>query len=253
MACSNLFFIVFYTISVVLFFISVILRYVYNDFPSYLSYAILALEICIQICVIGIAIPLSMDRSDYKYAAPTLKGQDANDIIVSSVDEVFSLDRQRSKIDGTFHMAPPAVMTIGVNPMYLTDEESKECLHDMDGVTVAVLIPCYKEERTIIATTLSKCYEMRRPQTARRVDTFLCSDGGTSFMYRQQICTEFGAKFICRPNPGQHGKAGNLNYTLETYCQDYDFIIILDADMAPRKNCVDILLTAILATHENVW
>ena len=260
MACSNIFFIVFYTISMVLFLISVAVRFLYNDFPSYLSYAILFQEIFIQICVIGIAIPLTMDRSDYKYAEPTLRGQDDSDIIVNTDDVMFSLDKRRSKahskqlfIDPTALFTKDDALSSGVNPMYPADEENKEFLQKMEGATVALLIPCYKEDKEIIETTLSKCYEMNKPNNVSRMTVYLCNDGGEAFMYRQDICDQYGAKFISRPNPGQHGKAGNLNYTLETYCQDYDFVIILDADMAPRKNCVDILLSAILATTDSVW
>jgi cellulose synthase/poly-beta-1,6-N-acetylglucosamine synthase-like glycosyltransferase len=93
---------------------------------------------------------------------------------------------------------------------------------------------------------------MIKPADAKRVDIFLCNDGGEEYAYRQELCDEHNAKFVCRPNRGHHGKAGNQNYTLQTCCADYDFIVILGADMAPRKNCVDILLQAIMATTPQV-
>lgn len=260
MAFSNNVFIVLYTISLALFFVSIVLRIAFNDFPSYLSYAILLQEILIQISVIGIAIPLTMDRSDYKYAEPDQKGQDDNDIIVASTsdDVLFSFDKRASKRDSALLFIDPdalqtEALSAGVNPMYPADEENKEFIKKKSGVTVAILIPCYKEDRETIQITLAKCQEMNKPENCKRIDVYLCNDGGKAFDYRQDLCDEYHAKFVCRPNPGEHGKAGNLNYTLETYCIDYDFIIILDADMAPRKNCVDILLKAIMATTDSVW
>jgi hypothetical protein len=124
MAIANNVFIILYAISVVLFIISVFLRCIYNDFPSYLSYGILVQETFIQLSVIGIAVPLTMDRSNYKYAESDQKGQDDGDIIVDNSDVVFSFDRRRSKRDSQLLFVDPGalfskddVLTAGVNPM----------------------------------------------------------------------------------------------------------------------------------------
>jgi cellulose synthase (UDP-forming) len=46
---------------------------------------------------------------------------------------------------------------------------------------------------------------------------------------RRMMCEQLGACYICRPNKGQHAKAGNMNYALSVTSGEW--VMFFDADM----------------------
>jgi cellulose synthase (UDP-forming) len=54
------------------------------------------------------------------------------------------------------------------------------------------------------------------------------------------MCEELGARYVARPAPRRHAKAGNINYALEQV--EAEFIVTLDADHVPRPELLERML-----------
>ena len=91
------------------------------------------------------------------------------------------------------------------------------------GARVAVLIPTYNEPPDILRPTILGALSLRyRP----RPEVWVLDDGGRESV--MEMCRELGVRYLSRPAPREHAKAGNLNYALRHV--DAEFLVIVDAD-----------------------
>lgn len=94
------------------------------------------------------------------------------------------------------------------------------------GVRVAVLIPTYNEPPEVLRATVIGALAVRhRPAP----EVWVLDDGARDWVRR--MATELGARYLVRPEPRLHAKAGNLNHALTRI--DADFLLVLDADHVP--------------------
>ncbi|HZQ65968.1 MAG TPA: glycosyltransferase [Gaiellaceae bacterium] len=91
------------------------------------------------------------------------------------------------------------------------------------GRRVAVLIPTYNEPADILRPTILGALGLRyRPAP----EVWVLDDGGREWV--AEMCRELGVRYLSRPAPREHAKAGNLNYALTRV--EADFLVIVDAD-----------------------
>jgi cellulose synthase (UDP-forming) len=91
------------------------------------------------------------------------------------------------------------------------------------GERVAVLIPTYNEPPDILRPTILGALGLQyRPQP----EVWVLDDGGRDWV--AEMCRELGVRYLSRPAPREHAKAGNLNHALTKV--DADFLVIVDAD-----------------------
>jgi cellulose synthase (UDP-forming) len=102
----------------------------------------------------------------------------------------------------------------------LTSREAKAA---RSGQRVAVLIPTYNEPPDILRPTILGALGLRyRPQP----EVWVLDDGGRDWV--ADMCRDLGVRYLSRPAPREHAKAGNLNYALRWV--DADYLVIVDAD-----------------------
>jgi len=93
----------------------------------------------------------------------------------------------------------------------------------LTGARVAVLIPTYNEPADILRPTILGALGLRyRP----RAEVWVLDDGGREWV--AQMCRELGVRYLSRPAPREHAKAGNLNHALGYV--EAEFLVIVDAD-----------------------
>jgi cellulose synthase (UDP-forming) len=95
-----------------------------------------------------------------------------------------------------------------------------------DGARVAVLVPTFNEPPDILRATVLGALRLRhRPAP----EVWVLDDGGRPWV--ADMCRELGARYLSRPAPREHAKAGNLNYALGRVRAE--FLLIVDADHVP--------------------
>jgi cellulose synthase (UDP-forming) len=100
------------------------------------------------------------------------------------------------------------------------------------GPTVSVLIPTYNEPPEILrATVLGAVGLHYRPKP----EVWVLDDGGRAWV--AEMCSELGVRYLSRPEPREHAKAGNLNHAL-VHVQA-DFLLIFDADHVPLPHFLE--------------
>ena len=125
------------------------------------------------------------------------------------------------------------------------DIESPKDTSPVDGdnafyKSVDVFITCYKEEDEIIQATLTGALFLQTPPWIQSVNVYLLDDGAKSS--RQEMCQASSgmdnrkATYVCRPKPGEHAKAGDLNYGLSI--SEGSLFVVLDADMIPTPKAL---------------
>lgn len=100
------------------------------------------------------------------------------------------------------------------------------------GTRVAVLVPTYNEPPEIVRATVLGALRVRhRPAP----EVWVLDDGGRAWV--AEMCAELGARYLCRPEPREHAKAGNLNHALKRV--DAEFLLIVDADHVPLPHFLE--------------
>lgn len=96
----------------------------------------------------------------------------------------------------------------------------------LPGRTVAVLIPTYNEDPEVLRPTIVGSLDIAYDG---HVEVWVCDDGDRTWV--REMCDELGVRYVCRPAPRTHAKAGNLNHALTLV--DTEFVVTLDADHVP--------------------
>lgn len=104
----------------------------------------------------------------------------------------------------------------------------------IDGATaqVDVLICTYSEEADIVERTIRCAMAMNH----KRKRVWVADDGRRAWL--KSMCADLGCGYITRPD-NSHAKAGNINHALDqlgTLAVVPDYVMILDADFAPRRD-----------------
>jgi cellulose synthase/poly-beta-1,6-N-acetylglucosamine synthase-like glycosyltransferase len=94
--------------------------------------------------------------------------------------------------------------------------------------SVDVFLPICGEDRGVLLNTWLHVRALDYP----RLTVYCLDDGGDEDM--RSVAEELGFKYLRRDNPGWFKKAGNLQFAYENSCGE--FILILDADFAPRPD-----------------
>jgi cellulose synthase (UDP-forming) len=94
--------------------------------------------------------------------------------------------------------------------------------------TVDVFLPICGEERSVLLNTWWHVRALDYP----RLTVYCLDDGGDQTL--RSVAEELGFRYLRRDNPGWFKKAGNLQFAYENSCGE--FILILDADFAPRPD-----------------
>ncbi len=95
--------------------------------------------------------------------------------------------------------------------------------------SVDVFVATYNENMQILRRTLTGCLNLQ--YSGESLHIYLCDDGRRQ--EAKDLCTELGVHYLTRPD-NKHAKAGNINHALS--CTDGEFIMLLDADMAPKSD-----------------
>jgi cellulose synthase (UDP-forming) len=103
--------------------------------------------------------------------------------------------------------------------------------------TVDVYLPVCGEPIEVIHNTWTHVRKVVEHYPGR-VTPYVLDDGASSEL--AAMAADFGFRYGSRENRGWFKKAGNLKFGYET--SDSDFILLLDADFAPRHDILDELL-----------
>jgi cellulose synthase/poly-beta-1,6-N-acetylglucosamine synthase-like glycosyltransferase len=100
------------------------------------------------------------------------------------------------------------------------------------GASVAVLVATYDEPADVLRPTVVSALDIRHDGP---LSVWVLDDGGRPWV--EAMCAELGARYLCRPAPRRHAKAGNLNHALEHV--EAEFLVTLDADHVPRPELLE--------------
>lgn len=101
-----------------------------------------------------------------------------------------------------------------------------------DDLSVAVLIATYDEPPDVLRATVLGSLALRHTAP---VPVVVLDDGDRQWV--REMCEELGARYLSRPAPRLHAKAGNLNHGLANVVAD--LYVTLDADHVPRPDMLE--------------
>ncbi len=102
----------------------------------------------------------------------------------------------------------------------------------LEGRPVAVMIATYNEDMDVLRPTVIGALAVRH---AGPLEVWVLDDGGRFEV--AAMCQQLGARYLSRPAPRTHAKAGNLNHGLAHI--DAEFLVTLDADHVPRPHLLE--------------
>lgn len=111
----------------------------------------------------------------------------------------------------------------------LTDRAAPAYRH---GGRTAILVPTYNESEDVLRPTVLGALAVRA-QPAPEV--WVLDDGERPWV--SDLCAELGARYVSRPAPRAHAKAGNLNHALELV--DAELLFVVDADHVPLPHALE--------------
>ncbi|HTX12812.1 MAG TPA: cellulose synthase catalytic subunit [Solirubrobacteraceae bacterium] len=113
-----------------------------------------------------------------------------------------------------------------------TEEHRRRVATRSDGArrypSVDVFLPICGEDRSVLLNTWRHVLALDYPS----LTVYCLDDSGEETM--RSVAEELGFRYLRRDNPGWFKKAGNLQFAYENSCGE--FILILDADFAPRRD-----------------
>jgi len=105
----------------------------------------------------------------------------------------------------------------------------------LTGRRVAVFVATFDEDEDVLRPTVVGALAIRNDVAP---EVWVLDDGGREWVRR--MSEELGARYLSRPAPRLHAKAGNINHALEYV--DAEFIVTLDADHVPRPELAERML-----------
>lgn len=111
----------------------------------------------------------------------------------------------------------------------LTDRETPDYA---GGTSSAVLIPTFNEEPEILRPTVLGALSVR---SEPKLEVWVLDDGDRAWV--AEMCAELGVRYLARPAPRLHAKAGNLNYALEHITAE--LLLVVDADHVPLPHALE--------------
>ena len=106
----------------------------------------------------------------------------------------------------------------------------------LEGRQVALLIATFDEDEDVLRPTVVGALAVRNDVEP---EVWVLDDGGREWV--REMCMELGARYLSRPAPRTHAKAGNINHALEHV--DAEFLVTLDADHVPRPELIERMLS----------
>jgi cellulose synthase (UDP-forming) len=103
------------------------------------------------------------------------------------------------------------------------------------GRRVAVLVATFDEDEDVLRPTVVGALGIRNDVPP---EVWVLDDGGREWV--REMCEALGARYLTRPAPRLHAKAGNINHALGFV--DAEFIVTLDADHVPRPELLERML-----------
>ena len=103
------------------------------------------------------------------------------------------------------------------------------------GRRVAILIATYDEDEDVLRPTVVGALAVRNDAPP---EVWVLDDGGREWV--REMCDALGARYLSRPAPRAHAKAGNFNHALGHV--DAEFLVTLDADHVPRPELLERML-----------
>jgi cellulose synthase (UDP-forming) len=100
------------------------------------------------------------------------------------------------------------------------------------GRSVAILIATFDEDEDVLRPTVMGALAVRNDVAP---EVWVLDDGDRPWV--EEMCSSVGARYVCRPAPRHHAKAGNINHVLRRL--DAEFIVTLDADHVPRPELIE--------------
>jgi cellulose synthase (UDP-forming) len=111
----------------------------------------------------------------------------------------------------------------------------REVPEPLRGREVAVLVATFNEPEDVLRPTVVGALRIRNDVAPQ---VWVLDDGGRPWV--RLMCEELGARYLSRPAPRRHAKAGNINHALERV--DAEFVVTLDADHVPRPELLERML-----------
>lgn len=105
----------------------------------------------------------------------------------------------------------------------------------LNGRRVAVLVATFDEDEDVLRPTVVGARAIRNDVEP---EVWVLDDGDRPWV--RDMCDELGARYLTRPAPRRHAKAGNINNALEHV--DAEFLVTLDADHVPRPELIERML-----------
>lgn len=119
------------------------------------------------------------------------------------------------------------VVTLGLTVFTCWRLSEREPGPPPEGRSVAVLVATYDEDLDVLRPTVLGALAIRHTGP---FEVCVLDDGGRPEV--EAMCEELGARYLSRPAPRRHAKAGNINFGLAHV--DAEFVVTLDADHVPR-------------------
>ena len=105
----------------------------------------------------------------------------------------------------------------------------------LGGRRVAVLIATFDEDEDVLRPTVVGALAIRNDVAP---EVWVLDDGGREWV--REMAGSLGARYLSRPAPRTHAKAGNINHALAHV--DAEFLVTLDADHVPRPELLERML-----------
>ena len=100
------------------------------------------------------------------------------------------------------------------------------------GSRTAVLIPTYNEPIEVLRPTVLGALSVRADPSP---EVWVLDDGGRDWV--AAMCEELQVRYLTRPLPRMHAKAGNLNHALDEI--EAELLLIVDADHVPLPHALE--------------
>jgi len=98
--------------------------------------------------------------------------------------------------------------------------------------STAVLIPTYNEPPDVLRPTILGALAVRGTPGP---EVWVLDDGDRAWV--REMCSELGVRYLVRPAPRQHAKAGNINHALEHV--NAELLLVVDADHVPLPHALE--------------